>query len=204
MIKATRNVPVWLVWSIGAALEIAHFNTGWTAIDEFANRFVYCYTGYIFAPYVFALAARVQAQPLLALGGLLVWGLINGSLVYAGVATWPFVSLGLGLIGAAAVVSVSALMAMSDLFRPLRYCGRNSIVIYLAFFLPMAATRTLLIKTGLIPDIGTMAVVITAAGVIVPLALYWLVRGTRFAFLFERPAMFWLTPKPRLALQPAE
>ena len=49
VIKATRNVPVWLVWSIGAALEIAHFNTGWTAIDEFANRFVYCYTGYVFA-----------------------------------------------------------------------------------------------------------------------------------------------------------
>src|SRR4051794_19023512 len=45
VIKATRNVPVWLVWSIGAALEIAHCNTGWTAIDEFANRFVYCYSG---------------------------------------------------------------------------------------------------------------------------------------------------------------
>src|SRR4029077_16071470 len=123
---------------------------------------------------------RVQAQPWVAFPGLLVWGVLNATLVYAGVATWPFVSLCLGLIGAAAVVSVSALMAMSDLFRPLRYCGRNSIVIYLAFFLPMAATRTLLIKTGLIADIGTMAVVITIAGVIAPLALYWLVRGTRF------------------------
>jgi uncharacterized membrane protein YcfT len=204
VIKATRRVPVWLVWTIGAALEIAHFNTGWTAIDEFANRFVYCYTGYIFAPYVFALAARVQAQPWLAFAGLLAWGLINGSLVYVGVATWPFVSLGLGLIGAMAVISVSALMAMSDVFRPLRYCGRNSIVIYLAFFLPMAATRTLLIKTGIIADVGTMAVVITAFGVLVPLALFRLVRGTRLSFLFERPAAFWLTPKPRLALQPAE
>jgi uncharacterized membrane protein YcfT len=204
VIKATRNFPPWLIWSIGAALEIAHFDTGWTVIDEFANRFVYCYTGYIFAQFVFALTARVQARPSLAFAGLLTWGVINGSLVYAGVSTWPFVSLGLGLIGAAAVVSISALMAKSDLFRPLRYCGRNSIVIYLAFFLPMAAIRTFLIKTGLISDVGTMAVIITVAGVVAPLALHWLVRGTRFAFLFERPAMFWLTSKPRLALQAAE
>jgi uncharacterized membrane protein YcfT len=204
VIKATRNVPVWLIWSIGAALEIAHFDTGWTAIDEFANRFVYCYTGYLLAQYVFALAARVQAQPRLALAGLAAWGLLDGGLVYAGVATWPFVSLGLGLVGAMAVVSVSALMAKCDLFRPLRYCGRNSIVIYLAFFLPMAVTRTLLIRTGVIADVGTMAILITIMGVTVPLALHWLVRGSRFAFLFERPAAFWLTPKPRLALQPAE
>ncbi len=89
----------------------------------------------------------------------------------------PFVSLALGLVGACAVVTVSALMALRDLFRPLRYCGRNSIVIYLAFFLPMAATRALLLKTGVIADIGTMSVIITAAGVLGSLALFWAVRG---------------------------
>ena len=62
-----------------------------------------------------------------------------------------------GLIGAVAVVTIAALMARSDLFKPLRYCGRNSIVIYLAFFLPMAATRSLLLKAGLITDIGTIS-----------------------------------------------
>ena len=34
----------------------------------------------------------------------------------------------------------------------LRYCGEHSIVIYLAFFLPMATTRTLLLQTGWIHD----------------------------------------------------
>ena len=102
------------------------------------------------------------------------------------------------------MVSGSALMAKSDLFRPLRYCGRNSIVIYLAFFLPMAATRTLLLKTGIIPDIGVVAIVVTAAGVIGALVIFWMVRGTPLRFLFERPAAFWLTPKPRMTLQPAE
>ena len=31
-------------------------DTGWTVIDEFARRFVYFYTGYLFAPRIFAFA----------------------------------------------------------------------------------------------------------------------------------------------------
>jgi uncharacterized membrane protein YcfT len=208
-IKLTRRVPLPIIWLFGAALEIAHVNTGWMVPDEFAARFVYCYTGYVMARYVFALTARAEAQPLLALGGLLTWGLVNGSLVYCGWETRPFISLALGLVGAAAVATTSALMATSDLFRPLRFCGRNSIVVYLAFFLPMAATRTLLIKTGWVSDVGTMAVIITTAGVVGSLALFWATRGTWAKFLFERPALFWLAPKamPKPTpntLQPAE
>ena len=85
----------------------------------------------------------------------------------------------------------------------MRYCGRNSIVIYLAFFLPMAATRSVLLKTGWVVDIGTMSVIITAVGLLGSLALFWAVRGSWAAFLFERPAQFWLVPK-RVTLQPAE
>ena len=126
-------------------------------IDEFAHRFVYFYTGYVFAPHVFALAARVQRKPGPALAGLAVWALINGALVLAGYADRPFVSLALAFVGAGAVVVVAALMARSDVFRPLRYCGQNSIVIYLAFFLPMAATRIALLKSGIITDLGTIS-----------------------------------------------
>ena len=113
-------------------------------------------------------------------------------------------SLALGLVGASAVVSASALMAKSDLFAPLRYCGRSSIVVYLAFFLPMAATRTALIKSGLVADIGTISLMVTTAGVIGALAIFWAVRGGPLAFLFARPAAFRLLPKPALALAPAE
>src|SRR6185312_9755086 len=142
------RIPPWAIWLAAAALEIAPIDTGHTVIDEFAARFVYFYTGYLFAPRIFALTAKVQAAPMIALAGLLVWGVAEGLMVFNGYSELPFVGLALGLMGATAVVSVSALMAKSDLFRPLRYCGRNSIVIYLAFFLPMAASRTLLIKTG--------------------------------------------------------
>ena len=202
--SATRGVPSVLVWLIAAALEIAPIATGWTVIDEFAGRFVYFYTGYMLAPHIFRLASAVQTRPAVGAFGLLVWGTINGLLVAVGYADKPFISLALGLAGAAAVVSASALMAKSDFFTPLRYCGRNSIVIYLAFFLPMVVTRTLLIKTGFISDVGIMSLLVTAAGVVGALVLWWAVRGTRLGFLFQRPARFWLTPQPRLALQPAE
>jgi hypothetical protein len=200
----SARVPSALVWLAAAALEIAHVHTGATVIDEFASRFVYFYTGYLVAPRIFALAKSADSHPEGALAGLVIWGLINDLLVFNGFSELPFVSLALGLAGAAAVISFSALLAKSDLASPLRYCGRNSIVIYLAFFLPMAASRTLLLKTGWISDVGTMSVVVTAVGVIGSLLWFWAVRWTFLRFLFERPERFWIAPKKQLVLQPAE
>jgi uncharacterized membrane protein YcfT len=199
------RIPPLVLWLAAAALEIAPIATGSMVIDEFASRFVFFYTGYLFAPHIFALAKNVQDSPDAALAGLIAWGLVNCLLVFNGLAELPFVSLALGLMGAAAVVAVSALMATSDAFKPLRYCGENSIVIYLAFFLPMAASRTVLLKTGWIADIGTISAIVTVVGVIGSLAWFWAVRWTFLRFLFERPARFWLAPKTkRLVLQPAE
>ena len=102
--------------------------------------------------------------------------------------TLPFVSLGSGLLGAGRGRRRSPrCMAKIDLFKPLRYCGRNSIVIYLAFFLPMAATRAVLLKTGLITDVGTISAIVTAAGVVGSLCLFWAVRGTPRALPVRTP-----------------
>ncbi len=198
------RVPPLLIWLAAAALEIAHIHTGFTVIDEFASRFVYFYTGYLFAPRIFELAKSADLHPEIALAGLVGWGLINALLVFNGYADLPMVSLALGMAGAAAVVSVSVLLAKSDLAKPLRYCGRNSIVIYLAFFLPMAVSRMVLVKTGWITDIGTISVLVTVAGVVGSLAWFWAVRWTFLRFLFERPQLFSIAPKKRFVLQPAE
>src|SRR5262245_35839686 len=50
--KAARRLPWWLPWIAGALLEMAPIETGWVIIDEFAARFVYFYTGYVFAPQI--------------------------------------------------------------------------------------------------------------------------------------------------------
>jgi uncharacterized membrane protein YcfT len=195
------GIPPWLVWLVAAALQTAPIATGSTVIDEFAHRFVFFTTGYLMARQVFALAGAAQARPALAFAALVAWGFLNGLLVFYGLAEMPLVSLGLGLVGAMAVVSISALLVLTDLAAPLRYCGRNSIVIYLAFFLPMAVSRMILLKLGVIADIGTISVIVTICGVIGALALFWAVRGTPLRFLFERPRRFWIAAP---ALQPAE
>ena len=204
LVKLTRNVPPVIIFLVAAALEIAHVETGWTVIDEFAARFVYFYVGYICASRVFQIAAAAQARPWLAGGLLLLWAAFNGFYVFTGLADKAFVSLSLGIIGAAAVVAVSALMATSDAFKPLRWLGKNSIVVYLAFFLGMAASRSVLLKTGIVPDLGAVALIVTACGIAGAVLWFWAVRNTPFRFLFERPDWAKLDRKPKYTLQPAE
>jgi uncharacterized membrane protein YcfT len=203
--KILRRAPPLAIWAAAAALEMMHVATGWTVIDEFCARFVYFYSGYLFANYVFALSDRARARPAFALAGLALWALVNGGLVHLGFSEWPVVSLALGLAGACAIIIIGTLLAQARWLDALRYCGEHSIVIYLAFFLPMAATRTLLLKSGLIHDIGTISLLVTIAGIFGALAIWWMVRGTRANFLFERPAAFWIAPRQaEPALQAAE
>ena len=90
---------------------------------------------------------------------------------------------------------MGTLLARTHWLDFLRFCGEHSIVIYLAFFLPMAATRTLLLQTGLIHDIGTISLIVTIAGVLGALAIWRIALAAGANFLFERPAAFWIAPK---------
>jgi uncharacterized membrane protein YcfT len=203
--KLTHRVPPLAILGVAAALEMAHIVTGWTVIDEFCARFVYFYCGYWFAAPVFALSDRARARPAWALAGLALWALVNGGLVISGFSEWPLISLALGLAGAGAIVIVGTLLARAHWLTFLRFCGEHSIVIYLAFFLPMAATRTLLLRTALILDIGTISLMVTIAGVLGALAMWRVALKVGANFLFERPAAFWIAPKKAPAtLQAAE
>ena len=205
VIKAARRIPAPAIWGGAALLEMAHVATGWTVIDEFCARFVYIYSGYLFAQYVFALSDRARGYPALALAGLALWVLVNGGMVRFGVSEWPLVSLLLGLSGACAIITIGTLLARMQWLTFLRFCGEHSIVIYLAFFLPMATTRTLLLRTGLIHDIGTVSLVVTVAGLVGALLIWCVALAAGADFLFERPAAFWIAPKkPRATLQAAE
>ncbi len=204
VVKALKNVvPWWLIWLAGAALQMSNLNTGWVIPDEFALRFVYFYSGYVFAPLIFRYAAAVLRHGWAAFAYLGVWGLVEAFAVFNGYSELPGIGLALGFVGAIAVVTLSTILSKSDWMAPVRYCGRNSIVIYLAFFLPMAVTRIALLKTGIINDLGTISVIVTAAGVIFPLLLFWAVRNTSARFLFFRPAWAHLGPA-RTSLVPAE
>jgi uncharacterized membrane protein YcfT len=205
VIKLTRRVPAILVWGIAALLESAHVMTGWTVIDEFCARFVYIYSGYLFASQVFALSDRARAHPPLALAGLAVWAIVNGGLVSLGVSEFPVISLLLGLAGACAIITTGTLLAHMRWLNVLRFCGEHSIVIYLAFFLPMASTRTLLLRSGIIHDVGLIALIVTVVGVAGSLLIWRAALWAHANFLFERPQAFWIAPKKAAtALQAAE
>ena len=97
--------------------------------------------------------------------------------------------------GACAIIIIGTLLARAHWLDFLRFCGEHSIVIYLAFFLPMAATRTLLLRAGLIHDVGTVSLIVTIAGVLGALAIWRVALAVGANFLFERPAAFWIAPK---------
>ncbi|ADZ72672.1 acyltransferase family protein [Polymorphum gilvum] len=182
------RVPWQAVLAAAAALEIAPIETGSVIVDEFCARFVYFYAGALFAPRLFALADWADAHRATALAGLLAWATVNGAAVLAGVPALPVVSLALGTLGAIAVVLLGSLLARLPGTDWLAALGRTSIVVYLAFFLPMAVTRILLLKLDLV-DVGTASLVVTLAGVSGPMIAWWIVRRTGFArFLFVRPA----------------
>lgn len=218
--RLTRNVPVWLMLALGAALEIAPISTGMLLVDEFAARFVYFYAGYALAGYAFGLADRAARRPWLALGFLGVWALINTAAVFTSVevlgevrsiSQLPFLSLALGGLGALAVIVTASLIVKSFVGRGFSYMGARSIVVYLAFFLPMVVIRELGVRFGLIPDAGLLSLVTTLIATLSPLIGYWIVQKIGFGrFFFERPRWASIdrssrdgTPQ-RAAIAPAE
>ena len=179
-------------------------------LEEFCGRYVYFLIGFLFAERIFDLAQWVRGHAPAALAGLALWAALNGALAftptgierYPTLASLPVVSLVIGSLGAMAIVAVAALLtsAGGPVAAALRTCGERSIVIYLAFFLPMAATRALMVRAE--PDIGLACLIVTLVAVASPLAFERAIRHTRLAFLFRRPAAFHIAEAPprRIAL----
>ena len=209
-----KGLPVWFVLAWAAVLEMLPVHTGSVIFDEFCARYVYFFAGYALAGRIFDLADRAAAHRGRAIAALAGWALINGWLVFtpappalallqsgggggAGLASLPGISLALGAAGAMAIVTASALVATAPWSRWLSWLGAHSIVVYLAFFLPMAVSRVVLVRTGIVTDIGTVSLLVTAAGVIGPVVLYGLVQWSgRGRFLFERPGWAIIDRKP--------
>jgi uncharacterized membrane protein YcfT len=189
VIKLARPVPPILIFAAGAVLEAMHVQTHWLVIDEFAARFVYVFAGYWLSTHIFSFARLVGGQPVPAVtAGFAAWALVNTLAVNSGYSTQPGVSLALGFLGACAVVTAGVIISKFSFAEALRYCGENSIIIYLAFSLFMSATRIILLRFGQPADLGIVSLICAAAGITGPLVLFWAVRATPLSFLFKRPA----------------
>ena len=127
---------------------------------------------------------------------LAAWAIVEGLATFVpaplgapNFAALPLVSLVAGFAGASAVVAAAVLLSealdsMAALLRP-QFDRHLSGV-----FPADGGARTLIVRTGIITDIGIASTLVTFAGVSFPLLLYALVRDTPLKFLFARPAMF--------------
>ena len=188
------GLPHWAMLTAGVALEIAPIDTGTLLVDEFASRFVYFYAGYALAPLVFGLADWFASRKVVGIGVLALWAVTNGALVATGWSMVPGLSLALGAAGAVAVVAFGVLLSAAGGTDWLRWLGAHSIVVYLAFFLPMIVVREVLMRLpSHVPfapvEPATWALLTTTAAVAGPVILFWIVRRSGLGrFLFERPA----------------
>jgi uncharacterized membrane protein YcfT len=193
------KAAAWGVLAVSAILQMASIHTGSYLIDQFAEYFVYFYAGAVFAPQIFKLADWSADHVMLALGALAAWALVNAVMVFSpgfvmdpvhiqmGWGGLPGLHLVLALAGAAAICMVAAMLTRLPFMDWLRWLGSKSLVVYVAFVLPMGIARTVLLRLGFddpnLLSLLTMAVAITA-----PLVLWWIVQKLGFGrFLFERP-----------------
>lgn len=187
--KLCRGQPA-LLFLAAALLSLVPVQTGWVLVDQFAGRYVFFLSGALFAPAIFRLAGAVGRHRLAGALGCLLWAGATLALTQvvgsAGLSAVPGAMLALGLAGGVGLVALSVLIG--GRLSWLDFCGRHSLPIYLAFFMPMALTRVLLIKSGLAFDIGAASLVLTVVSVGTCLLLERSVAGTPLRLLFERPA----------------
>lgn len=184
-------------------------------VEEFCARWVWFLGGFVFAARIFDIAHWVRGHVGASLAILAAWATVeayaaftpSGFSGYPSLASLPGISLALGAAGAMAIVAAAALLTRAGgaVTAALRACGQRSIVIYLAFFLPMAVTRAVIVKVAPEIDVGLASLIVTGVAVVAPLVFERLIRGTRAGFLFERPASLHIAgaPAPRLVPNPA-
>lgn len=192
--KLVRRVPWWIVLTIAAALEIADIHTRFIVPDQFAMRFVYFYSGYIFAPQIFRIAGWALDRRWGAVLYLAVWGVMEQSFVAAGWSQLPGVSLFLGYTGALAVIFIACLLCRFPWMDWLRYLGQHSIVVYLGFMIPMVGFNW--IFRHHIGDTGTAALLVTLCAVGGTILMYRAADRTFLRCLYKRPAWARIQPEP--------
>lgn len=200
-VRLVRRVPAVLVYAAAIAFKLYAPETDWKMIDRFALYFVFFYTGYVFAPQLFRLAAWAHSHVRATLAILAAWALANGLLVLMEVNWIPAGHLVMGHFGAFAIFLLSVTLARLSWMRWLAYLGEHSIVAYLGFVVPLFVMRKILLIYQPQIDVGTISLMVGVLSILGAFLIYWSVRNTRFRFLFSRPAWASIMPRQKLVLK---
>ena len=195
------RVPAYVVIPLAAALQMAQIQSPSYVVTQFAGYFAFFYIGFVAAPLVFQIVAWTNRHIALALGGLAIWALANGLLVYSpghailpsetimGLAAMPPLHFTLAVLGATALCIMGGLLSKFMFMDWLRWLGEHSLVIYVAFTIPMSLFRGFALSHGLITATGPLSLAVLIVSIASPVAFYLVVQRIGYGrFLFERPA----------------
>lgn len=195
------KAPHWAVLILAAALQMVQLDFGVFAATQFAAYFLFFYIGYAGAPFVFALVAAAERQVAVASAALVAWALVNGLLVFSdgfavtaigmkmgGWASFAPIHLALAISGTLALCIASVLLSKLPGLGWLRWLGEHSLVVYLAFTIPMSIFRGLAVWSGLLTEPGPLSAAVLMVSIVCPVILYLVIRRLGIGlFLFERP-----------------
>ena len=166
------RVPHWVVVPVAAGLQMAHIDVASYAVTQFAAYFVFFYVGYAAAPAVLS-PRRLGRTPCRAVHCWpVVWALANGLLVYSpgyavmpaetkmGLAALPPLHLLLAIVGALALCVSGALLSKLSFMNWLRWLGEHSLVVYVAFTMPMSIFRGAAMWSGLLTETGPLSLAV--------------------------------------------
>jgi uncharacterized membrane protein YcfT len=200
VLRWTRHWPAWLVLAAAAGLHVLAATapeggiyamssrlTGWFALDSFALFLVYFALGARFSEFWLKRIALLSERPGYLALVIAVWLGCHMTGLSLGLTEIPGLTLLFGLAGALAVASLSVGLARWDIFGWLAAIGRNSLAIYVAFLIPMAALRHILVGYFGFSDPGWIALSVFLAAVSACLMLAWLAPRLGLGFLFTRP-----------------
>lgn len=171
----------------GGAFAMASQMTSSTTVNSFALFFIFFLAGYFGHQLIKDIAYLVDKFPLVSLFALAVWAIVHSAALHFGITDVPGFTLLFGVAGGLAVAVSAILIVHAGGLGWLSYCGRHSLAIYLAFVIPMAATRELLVQTGVLMQPDLLAIVTLGAAILLPLFLESITAGQTFQFLFKRP-----------------
>jgi uncharacterized membrane protein YcfT len=208
------GAPHAAVIAVAAALQMSGFQSPSYAATQFAAYFVFFYFGYAASPLIFRIVGWAGDHVRISTAGLVVWAVGNGLLVYSpgfvvgpsgmrmGLAAFPPLHLALAVIGALALCVMGILLARLRFMGWLRWLGEHSLVVYVAFTIPMSIFRGLAMASGLLTATGPLSFAVLLVSIASPVILYLLVKRYGFGmFLFERPTWARITGNGKLASQ---
>jgi uncharacterized membrane protein YcfT len=188
--RLTQRVPWPVMLGCAAIFMVFPLNTKIPVVDWFGEYYVYFYAGYLFSAKIFDFADQVGNRYYLAWLAIFAWVLINGYVTLAlrlGWSDFLALSLVLGFVGIGAIIAISKLISNHPMFGWLAYLGKNSIVVYLGFYIPLNLVNFAARRIPLDIKSNFSSTLVWISCIAVSVLAYWAIKDTRLSLLYKRP-----------------